>query len=110
MGSTKIIHVLKNDDFDEVFDLFKNAEAEEVIFIFPKGSRFAKHAQYFEAIKREADGNGCKISIMTADSVIAGYATRYGIELLRTPEPRKSAPVMAVKPQLDTAKMGNYEN
>ena len=89
MGSTKIIHVLKNDDFDEVFDLFKNAEAEEVIFIFPKGSRFAKQGQYFKAIKREADGNGCKISIMTPDTVIAGYAAQFGIELLQTPEPQK---------------------
>lgn len=89
MGSTKIIHVLKNDDFDEVFDLFKNAEAEEVIFIFPKGSRFAKQSQYFEAIKLEADVNGCKISIMTADPIIAGYAVQYDMGLLQTPEPQK---------------------
>ncbi|MBI2669649.1 MAG: hypothetical protein HYX20_00660 [Candidatus Yanofskybacteria bacterium] len=89
MGSTKIIYVLKNDDFDEVFDLFKNAEAEEVIFIFPKGSRFTKQGQYFEAIKQEADSNGCRISVMTADPVIAEYAAQYDIELLQTPEPRK---------------------
>ncbi|MBI2063406.1 MAG: hypothetical protein HYT65_00220 [Candidatus Yanofskybacteria bacterium] len=115
MGSTKIIHVLKNDDFDEVFDLFKNAEAEEVIFIFPKGSRFAKQGQYFEAIKREADGKACKISIMTADPVITKYASQYGIGLLQTPEPRKpsnvrayalpgkSAPAITAKPEPETA-------
>lgn len=108
MGSTKIIHVLKNDNFDEVFDLFKNTEAEEIIFIFPKGSRFAKQGQYFEAIKREADIKTCKISIMTADPVIADYASQYDIELLQTPKPQKRANLSELNS--DRLSTGDFED
>lgn len=108
MGSTKIIHVLKNDDFNEVFDLFKNVEAEEVIFIFPKGSRFAKQGQYFEAIKREANNKECKISVMTADPVIAGYAEQHDIELLQTPEPQKRTNLSELN--YDRLSTGDFED
>ncbi len=92
MGSTKIIHVLKNDDFDEVFDLFKNTEAEEVIFIFPKGSRFAKQEQYFEAIAREAESSGKKASIMSTDPIIRRFASAQNIDLLEITNSKKHQP------------------
>lgn len=82
MPATKIINVSKSDYFEDVFDLFKNADAEEVIFIFPKGSRFIKQERYFEAIKEEADLLGKKVSIMTADLVINQFASKYGFEIL----------------------------
>src|SRR3989344_7061820 len=87
--STKIIHVLKSDGFDEVFDLFKNTEASEVIFILPKGSKLAKQSQHFTAIKREADSSGKHISIMTADPIVAQFASQNDIELLKAPESKK---------------------
>ncbi len=89
MGSTKIIHVLKNDNFNEVFDLFKTIEAEEVIFIFPKGSKVARQSQHFTAIKREADSSGKRISIMSADPIVEQFASQNGIELLKAPETKK---------------------
>jgi hypothetical protein len=82
MPATKIINVSKSDEFEEVFDLFKRADAEEVIFIFPKGSRFIKQEQYFEAIKKEADSSGKQVSIMTADPIIGRFASKYGFETL----------------------------
>lgn len=89
MGSTKIIHVLKNDGFEEVFDLFKNTEASEIIFIFPKGSRFAKSSQHFTAVKREAENSGKQVSIMTADPIVAQFASQNDLDLIQMPEPKK---------------------
>jgi len=82
MPATKIINVSKTDEFEEVFDLFKGADAEEVIFIFPKGSRFTKQEQYFEAIKREAESSGKQVSVMTSDPLIVQFASKCGFEVL----------------------------
>lgn len=87
MGATKIINVSKNDSFDEVFDLFKNTGAEEVIFIFPKNSKFSKQEAYFGLLKKEADKAGKTISIMAEDQIIADFAHNYGIALLAGPKP-----------------------
>ena len=82
MPATKIINVSKTDEFEEVFDLFKGTDAEEVIFIFPKGSRFTKQEKYFEAIKREAESSGKQVSVMTSDPLIVQFASKYGFEIL----------------------------
>jgi hypothetical protein len=82
MPATKIINVSKTDEFEEVFDLFKGTDAEEVIFIFPKGSRFTKQEQYFEAIKREAESSGKQVSVMTSDPLIVQFASKCGFEVL----------------------------
>ena len=42
MGLTKIINILKEDRFEDVLDTFKKAQAEEVIFIFPKNTKLAR--------------------------------------------------------------------
>ena len=107
MSATKIIHVLKNDSFDDVFDLFKNAEAKEVIFVFPNGSRFAKQEQYFSAIKHEADSSNKRVSIMTVDPVIARFASQNSLELIEAPKSKKrqaSPPAQTVE---DAAPMQN---
>ncbi|MEX2052854.1 MAG: hypothetical protein WD898_01345 [Candidatus Paceibacterota bacterium] len=93
MSSTKIINVLKNDSFDDVFDYFKNLEAEDVIFIFPRGSRFAKQEQHFEALKREASSSGKRISIMTSDPAVISLAAVNDMDILESNEPaRRSSP------------------
>lgn len=84
MPATKIINVSKSDDFEDVFDLFKNTDAEDVILIFPKGSRFVKQEQYFEAIKEEADSSGKQVSIMSADPLVAQFALKYGFDVLES--------------------------
>ncbi len=84
MASTKIINVQKNDSFDDVFGIFKNSEAKEIIFIFPRGSKFTKQDGYLELIKEEADKDAKLISIMTSDPIIAQQASNFGIQLLNT--------------------------
>ena len=84
MPTTKIINVSKNDDFEDVFDLFKNTDAEDVILIFPKGSRFVKQEQYFEAIKEKADSSGKRVSVMSADPLVARFALKYGFDILES--------------------------
>ncbi|OGN27798.1 MAG: hypothetical protein A3A33_00485 [Candidatus Yanofskybacteria bacterium RIFCSPLOWO2_01_FULL_49_25] len=85
MASTKIIHVQKNDSFDEVFDLFKVAQAQEVIFIFPRGTMFGRDDGYFKAIKDEADQSGKLVSVMTTDPIVAKLTASYGFSLLEAP-------------------------
>jgi len=94
MALTKIINVSKSDDFEDVFDLFKNTDAEDVIFIFPKGSRFVKQERYFEAIKEEADSSGKSISIMSADPAVIEFASKYGFDVLekRSPHTQSLSP------------------
>jgi hypothetical protein len=87
MPVTKIINVSKSDEFEEVFDLFKSTDADEVILIFPKGSRLAKQEQYFEAIKKEADSAGRKVSIMTTDPLIARLASQNDFDILENSSP-----------------------
>ena len=114
MPATKIINVSKSDDFEEVFDLFKNADVEDVILIFPKGSRFAKQEQYFEAIREEADSSGKSVSIMSADPMVAQFASKYGFDVLekRSPhtqglnvgaspaEPKRQQPIIDEEPEI----------
>ncbi len=89
MPATKIINVSKGDDFEDVFDLFKNTDAEDVIFIFPKGSRFVKQEQYFEAIKEEADSSGKNVSVMSADPAVIGFASKCGFDVLEKRSPAR---------------------
>jgi hypothetical protein len=108
MASTKIIHVLKSDKFEDIFDLFKNSDAEEVIFIFPRGSKFTKQSWYFENIKSEADNSGKKVSIMSEDPIIAGFASASGLDLISMPERKKHKATLAI-PRIDTAEREPYE-
>lgn len=95
MGSTRIINVQKNDSFDDVFDFFRNIDAKEIIFIFPKGSKIAKHKGHFQLIKEEAEKTGKLISVMTSDPEVIRQASDFGIQLLNsgtsssTPRPAK---------------------
>lgn len=93
--STKIINVLKSDTFEEVFELFKTADAEEVIFIFPKGSRFTKHGQYFEAISLEAERTGKHVSVMSTDPAITRFASDNELEVLTSPPTTKRVTELA---------------
>jgi len=104
MPATKIINVLKNDSFEDIFDLFKNAEAEEVILIFPKGSKFAKQGQYFEVIKNEADRLEKIVSIMSTDPVIMQLAANHGLGLLadnKDANPKKHQPLAPIPTEME---------
>ncbi len=101
MAGTKILNVQKSDSFDEVFDAFKQAEAQEVIFIFPKGSVFAQDASYFETIKKESEATGKTVNVMSSDPLIAHLATQNGLGVLQNPAPktRRVAPRSIPEPE-----------
>lgn len=84
MGSTRIINVQKNDSFDDVFDFFRNIDAKEIIFIFPKGSKIAKHRGHLQLLKEEAEKTGKLVSIMTSDPEVIRQASDFGIQLLNS--------------------------
>ncbi len=96
MGNTKIINVLKTDTFEEVFQDFQGTDAQEVIFIFPKGSKFNKNSNYFNLLSKEADSTDKTISVMSNDPIIAEFAGEHGINVL-TPKARvaRKAPAKA---------------
>ncbi len=101
MASTKIINVSKSDSFEEVFGLFQNAEAQEVILIIPKSSKLAKQEAYFTVLKKEADSSDKLLSLMTEDPAIENFARLCGIQVLAGPSSQKSA-----KPKTSIKKSG----
>lgn len=88
MTATKIINVIKDDSFDEIFDLFKETAAEEVIFILPKKSKALTSEAQFAQIKAEADQQGKKVSVMSSNSAVLAMARENQFEVLQ----QKSAP------------------
>jgi hypothetical protein len=95
MANTKIINVQKGDSFDEVFDAFKNTSAEDVIFIFPKGSRVAKKEKHFELLSAQAQKFDKTVSIMSADSVVVSLAAAHGLQILGDNKPKPKAKLAA---------------
>lgn len=81
----KIINILKSDGFDEVFDEFKKAQANEVILIFPKNSRIAKDEEHFASLASTAQDTGKTVTIMTADETVRDYSQKYGFKFLASP-------------------------
>ncbi len=82
MPATKIINVLRDDDFDSVFNAFEGTSAKEVILILPKNSRFSKKAENFMAIKQKAEELGKTISIMSEDVGIREFTEELGFKFL----------------------------
>ncbi|MEK7616043.1 MAG: hypothetical protein AAB420_02435 [Patescibacteria group bacterium] len=95
MPGTKILNIQKNDSFDEVFDAFSRTDAQEVIFIFPKGTAFGRDASHFDAIKAEAEKSGKLISVMSADPNIIEQASANGMTILQAATPKKRDPAVA---------------
>ena len=96
MPGTKILNIQKNDSFEEVFDAFQKADAQEVIFIFPKGSVFARDEGYFDTMKAEAERTGKTINVMTTDPIVAQLAVSRKVGVLQNPAPRKRAPMQDI--------------
>ncbi len=106
MPNVKIINVQKGDTFDEIFNTFKTTQAQEVIFIFPRGSKFSHNEEYISLIGEEAIKLGKVISIMSSDPIIAKLATAYGISLLGD---RKATPTQKLTP-IATMSVAETEN
>ncbi|MFH1769598.1 MAG: hypothetical protein ABH833_02935 [Parcubacteria group bacterium] len=90
MPNTKIINVQKGDTFDEIFDLFQSSDAQEVIFLFPKGTAFATRAAYFKALSAESLELNKKISIMSQDPAIVRLAMECDFNILEEKKPART--------------------
>lgn len=84
--STKIIHILKNDSFDDVFSEFKNSNAEEVIFIFPATSKFGKEESHFQALNYEAQKSGKTITVLASNERVKILAHKYKFQFVQSPK------------------------
>ena len=82
MASTKIINVLKDDKFEEILDLFRNASAKEVIFVLPKTSRAFKNEEHFIILENEAGKLGKKVSLLCSSPDINKLAKKYQLDVL----------------------------
>ncbi|MEK7582631.1 MAG: hypothetical protein AAB452_02105 [Patescibacteria group bacterium] len=83
MASTKIINVVRDDPFDEIFDLFKNASAEEVIFILPKKAKAFINEEQFKQIQTTAREQEKKVSLMSSNADVIALARQYNFEVLQ---------------------------
>src|SRR3989344_2438537 len=82
MSATKIINILKSDSFEDIFEEFKKAQAEEVIFILPKNSRVGRNESHFVSLASEAQASQKKITFMTADESAKNFAQKYNFRFL----------------------------
>mgnify|MGYP001577569765 CR=1 FL=1 len=74
MASTKIINVSKSDSFEDIFEVFKNTAGDEIILIFPRGSKLAKASDYLESLKTEADASGKKRKVL---DFVGGFGSTF---------------------------------
>src|SRR3989338_5080570 len=84
--ATKILHILKNDKFEDILEEFKNSEAEEVIFIFPNNSKFSQNEAHFQALDNEAQKAGKTITILSPNDQIKNYAQKYNFQFIKSPQ------------------------
>lgn len=96
MGSTKIINVLKDDKFEEILDLFKNASAKEVIFVLPKKSRAFKDEEHFVILSNEAKKSDKTVSLLCSNPVINDLAKQYGFDVLMPKQSHKPSTITTV--------------
>src|SRR3989344_5615992 len=82
MASTKIINVLKDDKFEEILDLFRNASAKEVIFVLPKTSKAFKNEEHFIILENEAGKSDKKVSLLCSNSDTNKLAKKYKFDVL----------------------------
>src|SRR3989344_2246964 len=84
MGATKIINVLKDDKFEELLDIVKNADASEVVFVLPKQARAFKAEGHFVVLADEAKDSGKSISFLCSNPEINELAKKYKFDVLST--------------------------
>src|SRR3989338_4728718 len=99
--ATKILHILKNDKFEDILEEFKNSEAEEVIFIFPNNSKFSQNEAYFQALDHEAQKAGKTITILAPNDQIKNYAQKYNFQFIQSPQGEGSKSKITIVPAID---------
>lgn len=99
MGGTKIINVLKGDRFEEIFEEFQKAQAQEVILLVPKNSHLAKDEANFVTLASEAQSSDKTVTVMTADQKVQSLSEKYGFKFLSLPAKKTAS--KKVEPEED---------
>ena len=65
--STKIINILPDDTFEDVFEIFKESSAKEVVFVLPKRQRALADENHFSKFSEAADKSGKTVLILASN-------------------------------------------
>lgn len=98
MGATKIINILKDDTFEEIFSIFENATADEVIFVLPKKSKAFSKEAHFASLAKTAKGSGKRISLLSSNAQAVAMGRAYNFDVLlneATSAPKKKSKAKA---------------
>ncbi len=96
MPSTKIINVLRTDQFEDILNIFNEASAEEVIFVLPKRGKAFNTENHFAMLNVEAKERGKTVSLLCANPQINALATKFGFNVLSTGHEKKATATLAV--------------
>lgn len=80
--SVKIINVLKDDSFNDILDLFRQATAAEVILVLPRVGKLFRHEDHFAAFASEAQQGGKTVSVLTSNPQTAQLARKFGFGVM----------------------------
>ncbi len=102
MGSTKIINVSRDDSFEEIFKLFSESQASEVIFVLPKRTKAFSKDTHFSKIALAAKGAKRKIALMTSNPQVTAMGRAYKFDVIAS-EPNKAVEPVAPIPHAQLA-------
>lgn len=79
---TQKITVAKDDMIKDVMGSVAAEDARQLIFVIPRGSRFAEAPDAFAKLKKVADALNKTIAIESVDDTVLGFAKAAGIEAI----------------------------
>ena len=86
-----------NVSANEVFDLFKESAADEVIFVLPKRSKAFGQAEHFKLVGAEAKRSGKAVSLLSENPQVGLAAQEEGFAILSGPARKPHAPRVRTK-------------
>lgn len=99
MAGIKIVNILKDDTFQDILELFRRADAAEVIFVLPKNGKVFRTEDHFAAFASEATSGNKVVSMLSASPSIAALARKYGFNVMSAgksePKAKKVTPKKA---------------
>ncbi len=93
----KIINVLKDDSFNDILELFRQAPAGEVILVLPRVCKLFRKEDHFAAFAAEATQGNKTISVLTANPDIAHSARTFGFAVIPTAPAKTRSTAVASK-------------
>jgi hypothetical protein len=101
VASTKIINVLRTDEFNDIWNIYRNSSADEVVFVLPKRSKAFSKEAHFVLLSNASKENDKKISVLCQNETINALASKYNFNILSSKETRTKV----LKPEVIPAKM-----